>query len=275
MKNLILTITIALFLVACSDSGKDGKQTQTTTSTQENTIEQPQKDTTNKEKSIGEIGQDIAVDAKKAMDNVISTTKDEFNKVYENNKENINNIVEKTKEQSNKIIATAQESVKDIQKATENFTKEAGAAIEKTIKETKEIISSDANDTNLTDKNSTPNPQEEKIDKTKNLEKEGEKKLDTMFDETTKKSNPDNFNKMSVSEYYDLRCSSCHGQYADTKALNKSAIIGTWDAKDISQALHGYKDGTYGGNFKKTMYVYAKNLNDEEIEQLSQYISNF
>jgi len=68
-------------------------------------------------------------------------------------------------------------------------------------------------------------------------------------------------------------CSSCHGAKAQNKALGKSHVIAGWDSKKISAALHGYKNGTYGGSMKTIMKGQASKLNDDQISALANFIS--
>ena len=68
-------------------------------------------------------------------------------------------------------------------------------------------------------------------------------------------------------------CSACHGTKAEKSALNKSQVIAGWDVAKITAALHGYKDGTYGGPLKGTMIAQVKNLDDASIKELAEYIS--
>ncbi|PSM53211.1 cytochrome c family protein [Campylobacter blaseri] len=242
MKKILTMITLSiLFLVGCGDSTQSGDTKVDKSSSAP--------------KSVEDTAKNVVEDGKKAMDIIMDTTKKELSKVYENNKEDIDSAIEKTKEQGAKIMQTAQESMKELQQATENFAKEAGKSLEKTVNESTKALASLSSSAAESNASSSLN--------------------NMLKDSTEKKYNPDNFNKMSVAKYYDLRCSSCHGNYGERKALNKSAIIGTWEAKDISHALHGYKAQTYGGTMKKTMFAYTKALNDEEIEQLAEYISTF
>jgi cytochrome c553 len=69
-------------------------------------------------------------------------------------------------------------------------------------------------------------------------------------------------------------CATCHGAKAEKAALNKSQVIGGWDAAKIEAALHGYKAGTYGGPLKGTMAAQVKNLDDASIKALASYISS-
>ncbi len=68
-------------------------------------------------------------------------------------------------------------------------------------------------------------------------------------------------------------CSSCHGVNAEKSALGKSKIIRGWDANEVSTALNGYIDGSYGGVMKGLMKAQASKLSDEDIEIVSEYIS--
>ncbi len=68
-------------------------------------------------------------------------------------------------------------------------------------------------------------------------------------------------------------CSGCHGVDGSKVALGKSQVIKGWSAKKISDALHGYKNGTYGGAMKGLMGAQASKLSDAQIEALAEYIS--
>lgn len=70
------------------------------------------------------------------------------------------------------------------------------------------------------------------------------------------------------------KCTSCHGQKAEKVALGKSQIIAGWDVSKLSSAMHGYKDGSYGGAMKALMQGQVKSLSAQEIEALSEYISS-
>lgn len=68
-------------------------------------------------------------------------------------------------------------------------------------------------------------------------------------------------------------CAGCHGADASKAALGKSQIIKGWDAKKISDALHGYKAGTYGGAMKSLMVGQVSKLSDDDIKALAEHIS--
>ena len=69
------------------------------------------------------------------------------------------------------------------------------------------------------------------------------------------------------------KCAGCHGQNAEKKALNKSAIIKDWDASKIASALKGYQDGSYGGAMKGVMKGQVTSMSDTEIDLVSKYIT--
>lgn len=69
------------------------------------------------------------------------------------------------------------------------------------------------------------------------------------------------------------KCSSCHGVNGDKKALNKSQSIKGWSVVRLSDAINGYKDGSYGGSMKGVMRPQVNKLSSDEIKALSEYIS--
>ncbi|RXK01019.1 cytochrome C [Arcobacter sp. CECT 8986] len=69
-------------------------------------------------------------------------------------------------------------------------------------------------------------------------------------------------------------CATCHGANAQKAALGKSEIIKGWDSKKIQDALHGYKNGTYGKAMKGVMKGQVARLSDEDIKVLADYISS-
>jgi len=76
----------------------------------------------------------------------------------------------------------------------------------------------------------------------------------------------------SGAELYKV-CSSCHGVSGEKKALNKSQVIQGWSEIQVSTAMNGYKDGSYGGAMKGLMKSQVTKLSDEDISALSKYIS--
>ncbi len=68
------------------------------------------------------------------------------------------------------------------------------------------------------------------------------------------------------------KCKSCHGNSAEKKALDSSAIIKGWEVSKIEEALKGYQNGTYGASMKHLMAAQAKGLSEEEIKKVALYI---
>ena len=50
-------------------------------------------------------------------------------------------------------------------------------------------------------------------------------------------------------------------------------MIAGWDAEKVEKALHGYKDGSYGGAMKGVMKGQVAGLSDADIKALAAYIS--
>ncbi|KIM09365.1 MAG: hypothetical protein KU28_01725 [Sulfurovum sp. PC08-66] len=72
---------------------------------------------------------------------------------------------------------------------------------------------------------------------------------------------------------YAKKCASCHGPKAELSALGASAVIATWEPKRISDALHGYKNGTYGREKKAVMVPQTRSLDEATIEALATFIA--
>lgn len=70
-----------------------------------------------------------------------------------------------------------------------------------------------------------------------------------------------------------VKCSGCHGQKGEKKALGQSQIIQGWDKQKTIDAINGYKNGTYGGNMKTLMTSQVANLSAAEVEALADYIA--
>jgi cytochrome c553 len=72
------------------------------------------------------------------------------------------------------------------------------------------------------------------------------------------------------------KCSECHGENGDKKALKKSALLQGQSMAEIEKKLKAYKAGTRNvagmGAWKKGM---MKQMNDTDIEALAAYISTF
>lgn len=78
---------------------------------------------------------------------------------------------------------------------------------------------------------------------------------------------------VDANALFSQKCASCHGAKAEKSALNKSQIIATLSEQQITDALKGYQNGTYGREMKALMQGQAKALNDAQIDALAKYIS--
>jgi len=70
------------------------------------------------------------------------------------------------------------------------------------------------------------------------------------------------------------KCAGCHGGKAEKAALGKSKIIANMSEDEISKALNGYKDGTYGGTMKGLMKGQVASLSKEDVSSLATYIAS-
>lgn len=68
------------------------------------------------------------------------------------------------------------------------------------------------------------------------------------------------------------KCTGCHGAHGEKAALGKSKIMNQMSKSDISTALKGYKNGTYGGPMKAIMKAQVAKLSDEDITSIAEYI---
>ncbi len=68
------------------------------------------------------------------------------------------------------------------------------------------------------------------------------------------------------------KCAACHGAHGEKHALGKSKVINTMSAAEIEIALHGYRDGTYGGAMKGLMKGQVASLTPEQIKTIAEYI---
>jgi len=60
-------------------------------------------------------------------------------------------------------------------------------------------------------------------------------------------------------------CKACHGQNFERAALNKSKIVADMTKDEVTAALVGYKNGTYGGPMKGLMVGQVAKYSVEEL----------
>jgi len=67
-------------------------------------------------------------------------------------------------------------------------------------------------------------------------------------------------------------CEGCHGQHFEKKALGVSKIVKDLNATEISKALIGYKNGTFGGPMKGIMKGQVSKYSDTDLRKASKTI---
>ena len=73
----------------------------------------------------------------------------------------------------------------------------------------------------------------------------------------------------ATAEVNTAACAGCHGASFEKKAMGVSEVVNTLTKDEIKTALHGYKDGTYGGSMKALMKGQVAALDDAAIEAIA------
>lgn len=68
------------------------------------------------------------------------------------------------------------------------------------------------------------------------------------------------------------KCAACHGAQGEKPALGKSKVIKDMSKAEITAALKGYKDGSYGGAAKAMMKGQVATLDDAKISAIADLI---
>ena len=68
------------------------------------------------------------------------------------------------------------------------------------------------------------------------------------------------------------KCAACHGAQGEKVSLGKSLIIKDMSKDAFVAALKGYKDGTYGKEMKAMMKAQVTMLNDDQMQEIANYI---
>jgi cytochrome c len=69
------------------------------------------------------------------------------------------------------------------------------------------------------------------------------------------------------------KCAGCHGADGTKAAMGASKPLKGMPAADVTKALAGYKAKTYGGEKKAMMEGVAKNLSDEDVKVLADFVA--
>jgi len=162
-------------------------------------------------------------------------------------KQSTSEVATKITEESKKVVDASKDAVESVTKKVVDTTENV---VEKTQKVTKDVVES-ASET------------KDKI----------EESINTIVATKTNTNNSTNLLEKGKGIY--LKCAGCHGPAAEKPALGKSQIIKGWPKEKIISSLNGYKDGTYGGVMKGVMKSQVSTMTAEDIEAVSEYISNF
>ncbi len=68
-------------------------------------------------------------------------------------------------------------------------------------------------------------------------------------------------------------CQGCHGAQAEKVPMGVGEAMKGQSAEDLLKKMHGYKDGTFGGNKKAIMVNILKRLDDEQMKTLADHIA--
>jgi cytochrome c553 len=159
--------------------------------------------------------------------------------------------------------------VEDTTKAVEKVSNEVKESSEKVVEAVKDVASKVEE---LTEKIEEPKDTVTTITETKENIVIAPEKVDGEIKEVTEQVSIEEVPSIDASTLY-ATCASCHGQKAEKAALGKSQVIAGWDKQKIIDALHGYKNGTYGGVMKNIMTGQVNNKSDAEIDALADLIS--
>ncbi|MDA7818196.1 c-type cytochrome [Sulfurimonas sp.] len=69
-------------------------------------------------------------------------------------------------------------------------------------------------------------------------------------------------------------CAGCHGMSGEKVALGKSKVIANMSEDEITNAINGYKNGTYGGAMKGLMKGQVVKLSGDDVKSLATYIAS-
>jgi len=68
-------------------------------------------------------------------------------------------------------------------------------------------------------------------------------------------------------------CVACHGAKGEKAfAATPTKIPASLSKADVAKALHGFKDGSYGGKMKGVMKGQVMKLTEADINELAEYI---
>jgi len=77
---------------------------------------------------------------------------------------------------------------------------------------------------------------------------------------------------VTASAYDTSSCGACHGKNFEKTAMGKSKIVKDLTAEEITKALTGYKDGSYGGDMKNIMKGQVAKLTEDDIKAIAEAV---
>ena len=166
------------------------------------------------------------------------------------------NTKEEVKETTNKAID-------NVAKVTENMTEKATNVVEKVTEKTKEVVN------DVSEK--TAPVVDEVTTKAKAVATEVTTSVVKVKEDIKEKIHTATAPTLDGKALFKV-CASCHGQNGEKKALNASQVIQGWDKAKVEIALHGYKNGTYGGAMKGLMAGQVKSLSVADIKDIANLI---
>jgi len=224
----------AVTVLLLAGCGEEKKSTSQETTTAEVTIKQEAPTKEVVNEALKDVAQTVSTAANEVSNTVVETT----NKVIENSANTVNETTTEAVETAKNIVSAGTAEIKETLNNTVAITDEK-------VNDVKNVITD-----------------------TKNEIKESVSNAETAI------SNEEVVHDGPNGELLFKACASCHGQKAEKEALGKSQIIAGWDKEKIINALHGYKDGTYGGIMKNIMKGQVDSKTDAEIDALATFISN-
>jgi len=75
---------------------------------------------------------------------------------------------------------------------------------------------------------------------------------------------------VTASAFDTKACAGCHGANFEKAALGKSKIVKDMTAEEITKALTGYKDGSYGGAMKGVMKGQVAKMSEADIKAVAE-----
>ncbi len=163
--------------------------------------------------------------------------------------EDPNKTIDKAATNTKEAVAKVQEATKEASQSTDEMVEKAQDVTDEVVAKTQEVIEE------------VKEIAAQTVEKTKKAVNEAAKEVQAATE------------TVDVGATIYKKCAGCHGASGEKKALGKSKVIQAWSVAQTTEALNGYKDGSYGGTMKGLMKGQVTGLSDSDIEAVSEYIS--